>query len=169
MKWVWIAVVVLILLVAAVAVIGAMLPKNHLASRTSRFRQPPQAIWDAITGPPDWRQDIRSLEKLPPRAGHRSWKETDKHGQVIIYESVEEAPPQRLVTRIADPKLPFGGTWTHEIVSDAEGCQVTITEDGEIYNPIFRFMARFVFGYSGSIETYLKALHAKFGETAEGG
>jgi len=29
-------------------------------------------------------------------------------------------------------------------------------------------MARFVFGYSGSIETYLKGLHAKFGETAEG-
>src|SRR5580692_6199261 len=110
MKWVWIAVAVSILVMAAVAVIGAMLPKNHLVSRSSRFRQPPQAIWDAITGLPDWRLDIRSLEKLPPRDGHRSWKETDKHGQAIIYESVEEAPPHRLVTRIADPKLPFGGT-----------------------------------------------------------
>ena len=46
--------------------------------------------------------------------------------------------------------------------------RVTLTEAGEIYNPIFRFMARFVFGYSGTIEAYLKALHAKFGETAEG-
>ncbi len=167
MKWVLIAVAVLIALVAAVAVIGAMLPKNHLASRTSHFRQPPQAIWDIVTGPDDWRPDIRSFEKLAPRDGHRSWKEIDKHGQAITYESVEETPPHRLVTRIADPKLPFGGTWTQEIVPEPSGCAVTITEAGEIYNPIFRFMARFVFGYSGSIQTYLKALHAKFGEKSE--
>ena len=168
MKWVLIAVGVLIVVVATVAVIGAMLPKNHLASRTSHFRQPPQAIWDVITGPPDWRPDIRSSEKLGPRDGRRAWREIDKNGQAIVYESVEETPPRRLVTRIADPKLPFGGMWTQEIVQDASGCQLTITEAGEIYNPIFRFMARFVFGYSGTIDTYLKALHAKFGEAAEG-
>jgi Polyketide cyclase / dehydrase and lipid transport len=167
MKWVLIVAGILILLVAAVAVIGAILPKNHLASRTSRFRQPPQAIWDVITGPVDWRPDIRSYEKLAPRDGRRSWKEVDQHGQAITYESIEETPPHRLVTRIADPKLPFGGTWTHEIIPDANGSVVTITEAGEIYNPIFRFMARFVFGYSGSIETYFKALHAKFGEKLE--
>ena len=150
MKWLLIAVGILIVVVAAVAIVGAMLPKNHLASRSSHFRQPPQAIWDVITGPPDWRQDIRSSEKLAPR-------------------DVEETPPYRLVTKIADPKLPFGGTWTFEIEPEPAGCQVAITEAGEIYNPIFRFMARFVFGYSGSIETYLKGLHAKFGETAAGG
>ena len=168
MKWIFISVAVLAVVVAAAASIGAMLPKNHRASRSSHFRQQPEAIWGVITGPPDWRPDIRSSEKLPPRAGRRCWKDVDKHGQAIVYESVEENPPHRLVTRIADPKLPFGGTWTQEIVQDPTGCRVTITEDGEIYNPIFRFMARFVFGYSGSIETYMKALHAKFGETAEG-
>jgi Polyketide cyclase / dehydrase and lipid transport len=169
MKWALIVVGVLVTLVALVAVIGVMLPKNHLASRSSHFRQPPQAIWDAITGAPDWRPDIRSFEKLPPRDGHRAWKEIDKHGQAIAYVSVDENSPHRLVTRIADPKLPFGGTWTYEIVPESGGCQLTITEAGEIYNPIFRFMSRFVLGYSGSIETYLKALHAKFGEPAEGG
>ena len=167
MKWVLIGVGILIVVVAAAAAIGAMLPKNHLASRTSRFRQPPEAIWAVITGPVDWRPDIRSFEKLPQRDGHRSWREIDKHGQAITYESVEETPPRRLVTRIADPKLPFGGTWTQEIAPDPNGAVVTITEAGEIYNPIFRFMARFVFGYNGSIDAYLKALHAKFGEAAE--
>jgi hypothetical protein len=107
MKWVLIAVGILIVVVAAVAIIGAMLPKNHLASRSSHFRQPPQAIWDVITGPPDWRQDIRSSEKLAPRDGRRSWKEIDKHGQAISYETIEETPPYRLVTRIADPKDPL--------------------------------------------------------------
>ncbi len=169
MKWVFIVVGVLIVIVAAVAVIGSMLPKNHLATRSSRFKQPPQAVWAVITGPADWRPNIRSSEKLPPRDGRRTWKEIDKHGQTITYESIEESPPNRLVTRIADPKLPFGGTWTQEIGPDASGCLVTITEAGEIYNPIFRFMSRFVFGYTGSIEAYLRALHAKFGEAPDGG
>jgi hypothetical protein len=163
-----IAIAILILLVAVVAVIGYMLPKNHLASRSSHFRQPPQAIWDVLAGPPEWRPDLRSWEKLAPRDGRRTWKEIDKHRHAITYESVEESPPHRLVTRIADPTLPFGGTWTFAIEPESTGCQVTITEAGEIYNPIFRFMARFVLGYSGTIETYLKALHGKFGETAEG-
>jgi hypothetical protein len=164
MKWVLIVVAVLILFVALVAIAGMMLPKAHIASRSSRFKQPPQAIWEAITGPPDWRSDIRGFENLLPLNGHRSWAETDKHGQTIAYESIEEVPNARLVTRIATEKLPFGGTWTQEIKPLADGCELTITEAGEIYNPIFRFMARFVFGYSGSIETYLKGLRKKFGE-----
>jgi hypothetical protein len=167
MKWVFIVVAVLVVFVAVVAIIGAFLPKSHTASRSSRFKQTPPAIWSAITGPPEWRPDIRGFEELPRRDGRRAWKETDKHGQVIAYESIEEIPPTRLVTRIADPKLPFGGTWTIQITPEGGGCMLNITEAGEIYNPIFRFVSRFVLGYSGSIEAYLKALHAKFGEAGE--
>jgi Polyketide cyclase / dehydrase and lipid transport len=167
MKWILIIVAALLLIVAVIALTGMMLPKAHLVSRSSRFKQSPQAIWDAITGPPNWRPDVRAFENLPPRDGHRSWAETDKHGQTIAFESVEEIPPTRLVTRITTVNLPFGGTWTHEIKPMSDGCELTITEAGEIYNPIFRFMARFVFGDSGSIEAYLKALHKKFGEAGD--
>lgn len=169
MKWILIAVIFLALVADAVALIGTMLPKSHLASRSSRFRQTPQAVWNVIIGPSDWRPDIRTVEKLEPRAGRRTWKEIDKQGQAITYESVEEAPPRRLVTRIADPSLPFGGTCTQEIQPDSNGCVLTITEAGEIYNPIFRFMSRFVLGYTGSMDIYLKALHAKLGDAAESG
>jgi hypothetical protein len=41
---------------------------------------------------------------------------------------------------------------------------VTITESGEIYNPVFRFMARFVFGYDSTMAGYLGALSRKFGQ-----
>jgi len=169
MKWALIVLVILVGAIGAVILIGAMLPKGHVAARSSHFRQPPQAVWAVITGPSDWRPDIQSSEKLEPRNGHRTWKEIDKHGQAITYESVEETPPSRLVTRIADPKLPFGGTWTIDIASDASGSVVNITENSEIYNPVFRFMSRFVLGYTSSIDAYLKALHSKFGEPAETG
>lgn len=166
MKWAFLAVAVLVVFVGVIAVIGALLPESHVASRSSRFKQSPQALWTVITGPPDWRPDIRAFEELPRRDGRRVWKETDTHGQAITYESVEETPPARLVTRIADPKLPFGGTWTLTITPDTEGCLLNVTEAGEIYNPFFRFMSRFVLGYAGTMEAYLKALHRKFGEEA---
>ncbi len=76
---------------------------------------------------------------------------------------MESSPPRRLVTRIADPKLPFGGTWTYEIVSLERACTLTITEDGEVYNPLFRFVSRFVIGHTATIDRYLKSVTQKLG------
>ena len=44
---------------------------------------------------------------------------------------------------------------------------VWITEDGEIYNVIFRFVARFFMGYNSNIEGYLNGLGRKFGEPVQ--
>ena len=41
------------------------------------------------------------------------------------------------------------------------GTRVTITENGEIYNVFFRFMARFVFGYTATMDRVLDALKAR--------
>jgi hypothetical protein len=163
MKWLFLVVGMLVVLVGLIAAIGALLPKHHTATLFARFSKPAQAVWDAISGPPDWRSEVRSFETLPAREGRRTWKEIDQRGQAITYEAFEENPRVRLVTRIGDRHLPYGGTWIHEIKPDSGGCVLTITEQGEIYNPIFRFMARFVFGYRGTLEAYMKALQAKLG------
>jgi hypothetical protein len=82
----------------------------------------------------------------------------------MTLEQVEASPPSKLVGRIADKNLPFGGTWT-QVLTETEGSTtLAITEDGEVYNPIFRFMARFVFGYAATLEKYLRDLGRKFGE-----
>lgn len=73
-------------------------------------------------------------------------------------------PPRRLVGRIADSKLPFGGTWTLEITPTPEGSNLRITERGWVSNSLFRFMSRFVFGYTGTLDSYLRSLAKKFGE-----
>jgi len=67
MKWILIIVAALLLIVAVVALTGMMLrrPISHPALPDSNNR--PQAIWDAITGPPNWRPDVRAFENLPPR------------------------------------------------------------------------------------------------------
>lgn len=167
MKRVLIVVGALVGLVIAVAIIGALLPKNHEASRAAKFRQPPEAVWEAITDYkdfPSWRPGVKTVERLPERDGRPAWREVDAHGQVLPIEVVEWLPPRRLVTRIAGPKLAFGGRWAFEIEPAGSGSALRITENGEIYDPIFRFMARFVLGYTAMMETYLKALGRKFGE-----
>ena len=46
--------------------------------------------------------------------------------------------------------------WTYEIAPAPNGTTLTITEDGEVYNPIFRFMSRFVFGHEATMASYLE-------------
>ena len=149
---------------AAIAGVGALLPQEHTISRTSQFEQRPLVLWATIAGPPTWRPSIKNYQPLPPRNNHRTWKEIDARGNAVTYEAIEEVPPVRLITRIADPALPYGGIWVHEITIQPGGCILQITEKAEIYNPIYRFLARFVFGYSSTIDDYFEALHAKFKE-----
>ena len=80
----------------------------------------------------------------------------------IVMTVGEQSPPSRFVTKIDDASQPFGGTWTFEIVPVSEGrTRLTITERGEIYNPIFRALARFVFGYTSTMDSFLKAAGPK--------
>jgi Polyketide cyclase / dehydrase and lipid transport len=168
MKWILIVVAVPLAVAALAALVGALLPKAHSASRRATFRRSPETLWRVLTdhaAMASWRTDLRKIERLPDRDGHEVWQETDKRGRKLPLETIEAVPPRRLVGRIADPTLPFGGTWTFEIApAGAGGSTLIITEDGEIYNPFFRFVARFILGYTATIESYLKALAAKFGE-----
>lgn len=157
---------VLVALGIAVYVVGALLPEDHVATRSAAYEQPPERVWEAITGVdefPEWRGGIDGVERLPNREGRPVWREFSGTGPLTL-EVVEAEPPRRLRLRIADADLPFGGTWTYRIEPTASGCRLTITEDGEIHNPFFRFMARFVFGYEATMDGYLVDLGSKFSE-----
>jgi hypothetical protein len=167
--WLWTLIGIvggLAALVGLMALAGRRLPQGHVAARRARFRQTPKALWAVLTDVeafPSWRSDLKRIERLPDRDGRPAWCEVGRHGR-ITFEQVAAEAPARLVGRIADPKLPFGGTWTYEIAPADGGSTVTITERGEIYNPVFRFLARYLFGYHATLENYLKALGKKFGE-----
>ena len=162
MKWIWITAGVVVL-IGLVALAGSFLPKEHHVTRRARLRQRPETVYAVLAGPPDWRSDVKAYGSL----ADKKWWEQDSHGQKIAYELVEESPPARRVVRIADPSLPFGGTWTLEIEGSGDGTRIRVTEDGLIRNVIFRFMARYIFGYTTTIERYLHDLGRKFGETVE--
>jgi uncharacterized protein YndB with AHSA1/START domain len=162
----WLLVVIggLVALFGLLAIAGTFLPVEHETSRTREIPAPPVEVWELVNdfvSWPSWVPRIHKMERRD-RDGREVWIMSSREGE-LPSEVIERAPPSRLVTRISDPKLPFGGTWTWEITPD-EGDQslVTITERGEIYNPLFRFLARYLFGYHATIESYLAALSRRF-------
>ena len=168
MKWALGTFAFVIGITLIVIVVGWLVPREHVTSRAARFHQPPEVIWAAITNVdamPTWREGLKSIKHLPDRNGLPAHVEVTASGEIPM-ETVEMTPPRKLVSRIASDKLPFGGTWTFEITPESDGATLRITERGWISNPLFRFLTRFVFGYPGTIDTYLKSLARKFGETA---
>jgi len=159
---VW-TVAALVILVAVVTVIGWLLPVAHVASRSATFRVPPGDLHAAIADVAayaQWWPDISRVEMLPSSAGTVRFREHMRGGPIVM-EVVESTPPSRFVTKIADPDQPFAGTWTFEIAPHESGSELTITEHGEVYNPIFRFVSRFVFGHTATMDSFLQAAQAK--------
>ena len=157
---------VLVALVAVIAVVGALLPRAHTATRAATYRKPPaelHALLRDVAAAPAWRSDVKSVEVLPPRDGRDYYRETTRHG-TVTYRVLEDRPGELRVTEIADLDLPYGGTWTFELAPVPGGGRLRITERGEVKNVVFRFLARFVFGHTATIETYLRDLGRRLGE-----
>lgn len=161
----------LALLVALAWLIGALLPREHTATRAIVIRQPANVLFDTardFARHPEWRRDLRAIEILPPTAPDAGlrFRETSTHGTIIYALRAADAP-RRLVTEIDDDAQPFGGRWTIEFTPTGEGStRVRITERGFVRPALFRFLARFVFGHTRTMENYLRQLAAKFRETA---
>lgn len=158
----------LIVSVLVVVVTGYALPKKHVAARAIVLPTPPATVFALISdfkAAPAWRSDVRNVELLPPVDGHLRFREKSKNGALTM-ELIESTAPQRMITKIADPNLPFGGTWTFEITPTPQGSSLNITERGEIYNPVFRFVSRFILGYTATLDSYLNNVARKFGGTA---
>jgi uncharacterized protein YndB with AHSA1/START domain len=168
MKWLLLVLISAAALVAIVVAIGALLPRTHVASRTLRVRRSPDEIWTLITDVDrftSWRPDLKRVERLPDRNGHAAWVEHTSSGAIPL-ETIEAVRPERLVLGIADPTLPFGGTWTYAVERGADGSALTITENGHVSNPLFRFVSRVVIGQHRTIDAYLANVARHFDEEA---
>jgi hypothetical protein len=141
MKWLLLGVVVLIVLVTVIVLVGAMLPRNHVASRSLALRRPVEEVWPVM-------MQATAASGVP-------------------VDVVESDPPRRQVTRVKDTEQMFGGTWTITITPSSTGSTLTITEDGWVGNPIFRFVSRYVMGHHATMDGMLKAVAKKFGEQPE--
>jgi hypothetical protein len=156
-----------VLLILTVVVAGSLLPKRHVASRSASYRATPEQLFALITGPQNWRSDVVRCEAVPDAHGLELIRETTRDGETVTYEVLDRMPPKSVKRRIATENLPYSGIWTYSLQPYGEGTVVRITEDGQVYNPMFRFMSRFVFGHTRTMDSYLRALGKATGQEVE--
>jgi len=152
----------LLVIAGIMALIGSMLPKAHVASRSILLHRSPQDVYATVRdfgSAPKWRADVKRIEVETPVY----FREEGSNG-TVNYELVEDVPAQQMVTRIRDTDLGYSGQWTYSFAPENGGTRVTIREDGEVSNVLFRFMSRYIFGQTSTIDTYLTSLAKHFGE-----
>ena len=158
---------VLMLLIFGVVAIGASLPKRHVATRNASYRAKPEQLFALIAGSQSWRSDVVKSETVTGANGRELMRETGRGGTTITYEVSDCNPPTSLTRRIATENLPYSGSWTYSLEPSGSGTLVRITEDGEVYNPVFRFVSRFVIGHTRTMDAYLRALGKATGQEVE--
>lgn len=169
MIWILAPVAVLTSLSLIIIAVGLSIPRQHVASRTLKTKQPPEVVWQTITDyerQPSWRGDVKMVVRLPDREGRAVWREVYEGESPLTFETAEAIAPRRLVRVIVDEGGPFSGRWEYDIKPDGAGSQLVITEHGEVPNPFFRFVSRFLLGHTHFMEKFQKDLAAKFGEEA---
>lgn len=161
-------IIAVVVLAGIVALIGSRLPKSHVASRSIFLHKPPQDVYSVARdfgSAPSWRSDVKQMDVEAKQGGPVYFREVGKHG-TVNYELTEDVPATRMVTRIRDTDLGYSGQWTYTFAAEDGGTRVTIREDGEVSNVIFRFMSRYVFGQTATMDSYLSSLAKRFGEEA---
>lgn len=164
-----VVVAVLVSVVAAVLVAGMLLPEKHVATVRAEFAAPPSEVFRVIADFPNhprWRSDVKRMEQGESTSEGPVWLAIGTNGALPL-EVTESVPPERLVTTIRSDGLPFGGRWVYRIDGTANGSVVTITEQGEVYNPLFRFVGRFIIGHHATATRFLTDLGRHLGDSAE--
>ncbi len=159
----------IVVLVGIAGIAGWASPRRHHARTTVTLKAPRDSVWAVLAdmqGSPAWRRDVTGVKRLADRDGHPVWEQQSKDGAwALVLTAIE--PPSRLVATVADTTQGFGGTWTYTLAPEGHGTRVTIAEDGFVDPPMFRFLARYVFGLHAAQRAYLRDLGRRFGEKVE--
>ena len=163
-----VAAVFVLLVGAVVVVIGSRLPKEHVVSRSIVLKRSPEEVYKlvrAFDSAPKWRADVKHVEMDVRAGGPVHFREEGANG-VVNYALVKDVPNEQIVTRILDTDLGYSGQWTYTFAPENGGTRVTIREDGEVSNVLFRFMSHYVFGQTATMDSCLTSLAKHFGEDA---
>ena len=144
MRWVLIIAGLLVGLVLLVVVVGMTRPSHHVAQTRATYDKPPAEVWSVVSDYErwsTWNPDVKSVTPLPDRNGRRMINVVGSWGTAPTAIAVWN-PPSKLRTEMNAGS--FSGSWTYEIAPAQDGgTLLTITEEGDVGNPIFRAMMIF--------------------------
>ncbi len=147
--------------VGVVCMVGAVLPRDHVASGSAVVPASADEVWRlvrTVSEIPSWRKGVSKVDGVEGEVGSASaWTEHHGTGPLRLIHVGSEAG-RRLEMRIDETGQPFGGTWTVELSPEGAGTRVRVTERGFVKLPPFRFVAKFLIGHRASLVSYLRDL-----------
>lgn len=167
LRWIGTVLGLIVFIVLVLIGVGTSLSVHHRSTCSVDIAKPVDQVWETVYDVQSsaWRSTVAHVDFPKPGAAvGDSWIEVDRNGNSVEYQRVSAERDRRLVVRVVGQSA-FGGQWTYQFSPQSHGTRVSITEDGEIYNPIFRLMSRFVLGYSATMRTYLTDLVKHFGQS----
>lgn len=148
------------LFLCLLALIGLTISKTHSLTYSINIEKPTELIWNKLRDDlksAEWRNDLKSVEALQRWNNYEAFKEIYKNGGSLNYAIIYKKENEKLIRKIIHNKN-FGGEWIIELREN----KVTITENGEIYNPIFRVLGKIFHDPSKTIVRFLNDLKNSF-------
>jgi uncharacterized protein YndB with AHSA1/START domain len=162
---------VLVAIPVGMTLVGLFLPSEFTATRSVTLPAPPEETFALIADVPGqaaWRKGIERIEPAGGSGGAgEAWREVYQGGRSMTLETTESDPPRRLVRTIVAAEGPFRGAWEFTVSgAPGGGSELTVTERGEIGNPLVRFASRYMFGREAYLDLYLAEVRARLGDGA---
>lgn len=164
MKYVLIIIGIVVAIPTLIYIVGSLLPQSHSATMSNYFDVSNERMLDTITdikSYPEWRSNLEKVELLSDSTESLRWREYYSNNDPLTFKVITH-DSSKFVAKIDNNDLPFSGTWTYQLNETRNGTQLTITEDGEVYNPFYRFVSKFIMGHDTTIKQYLSDLKKNF-------
>ncbi len=192
MKWILIAMVVSMVLIGVVVLAGGLLPREHRVSQSAVVAAPPArafALLADVAGAASWQGDVyeivpvasaetvsmepaasveptEPMASTAPAAQTEQFREIGKRGAQRVQLISAKSPAELTIARRGGG-VAFRGTWHYRLQPVDEGTRITVTERGEIPNPVFRLLSRVIVGRDRALDAQLTALKAHFASPSD--
>lgn len=157
LKYLFLVVGVLIAIPVILWFLGTLLPEAHRVSVSKTLDVPQEEVYRLITdikNYPNWRSNVIEVQFLRTDGQPEMWREIYSDNDPIAFR-IHKPDSTIVYTEIISQDLPFGGEWFFSIEPHGSGTKLTINEQGEVYNPLFRFISAYVIGHDKTIRQYL--------------
>lgn len=142
-------------------------PREHFATSSITLVAPADSVWKVVRNIeqlPRWWSDVKGVRRL---GGQRreSWEQNMGPAGMVRVEVSRITPGRQMVlTVLNDEQQDWGGVWTYDVIPNASGTEVRITEEGWVDAPLVRAVMK-LRGKYRVIDSYLRSLGAYFDET----
>ena len=153
--------IVFVVTVLAIYGIGYVLKPDHISKTRAIINKSPHVLFDYLLDFPKWprwNKEVPKPERKMDQNGHMVWELGDHLVEIVEINKPMGPNPGHFIMRIANPKHPFQGTWTWVFEQEGGASKVTIIEQGKVASPLWRFLAKFLFGHNATAKTYLHML-----------